>query len=81
MEQDTCVKYTFIGQCTMFIDNECEGDKYMYHLKNDTLIFMPNFDTEVYGDSVCADTMVFKVLSDDYIDVTYLDLHFNLIRI
>ena len=80
VDKDTCVKYTFVGKNTMYIDNQVEGEQYDYRIVSNKIVFAPVFDEEIYGDTLLCDTL--NVVIDDFntMRISYLSTNFKLIR-
>ena len=80
VDKDTCVKYTFVGKSTMYIDNQVEGEQYEYRIVSNMIAFAPVFDDEIYGDTLLCDTL--NVVIDDFntMGISYLSIDFKLIR-
>ena len=80
VDEDTCVKYTFVGKNTMYIDNQIEGEQYDYRIVSNNIAFAPVFDEEIYGDTLLCDTLRMFIEDHNTINVSYLSLDFKLLR-
>jgi hypothetical protein len=72
------VDYGFIGKSTMFISDDVEGEEYHYIIKNDSIIFQMIID-EMIGVTE-FDTMTYRILGYDSIEINYQGFHTTLIR-
>ena len=72
------VNYGFMGKNTMLISDSIEGEEYHYIIKDDTIIFRRLID-EGLGYTE-FDTMTYKVLDEDSIELYYQRLKLKLVR-
>jgi hypothetical protein len=73
------VNYGFIGKHTMFISDEVEGEEYNYFIKGDTIIFQMQID-ELIGNTTEFDTMTYKIIDNDTIELNYQGLKTKIVR-
>lgn len=72
------VNYGFMGKNTMLISDDIEGEEYHYIIKNDSIIFQLTID-EMIGVTE-FDTMTYRILGYDSIEINYQGFHTTLIR-
>ena len=73
------VNYGFMGKNTMLISDEIEGEEYHYTIKEDTIIFQMKID-EVIGNLTEPDSMTYKIIDNDTIEINYQGLTTKIVR-
>lgn len=73
------VSYGFMGRNTMSISDNIEGEEYHYSIENDTIIFQMKID-EVLGNLTEPDTMTYKIIDNDTIELNYQGFKTTIVR-